>query len=320
MIVMATYNGSAYLASQLRSIQAQSVREWTLLVRDDGSVDHTPAILAQFASHDSRIEMVTDDEMRVGPAESFARLAALACARGADRVVFADQDDVWHPNKVERHLQAMAHAEGEAPDGTPILVHSDLEVVDGEGRVVQPSFMRYQRLRHRENAPLSTLLVQNFVTGCTMTVNAPLLDFALPMPKEIIMHDWWLALCAAAAGRLVFDPMASVSYRRHASNTVAVRGFWNTMNPARTSWRQVWRTGVLNHRRALLQAKALLQRTVVQSGSLTDARRVTKAFVELHAPEVPPTLRVLRAAGLRLSTGSLPRTVVLYLRLMRWSG
>ena len=85
----------------------------------------------------------------------------------------------------------------------PLLVHSDLSVVTETLSTLGPvSQTRSERSRDVPEDPLGRLLVQNFVTGCTAVANRALLGCALPFPT-IVMHDWWLALCAAALGEIL---------------------------------------------------------------------------------------------------------------------
>jgi hypothetical protein len=197
-----------------------------------------------------------------------------------------------------------------------VLVHTDLQLIDGNDRVIHPSFMQFQRIHHEPSAPLGTLLVQNFVTGCAMVVNRPLLALAVPVPADVLMHDWWFALCAASAGKLAFLPAPSASYRRHGSNAVSVRGFWRTMNPVETNWVELWRTGTQHHARAVRQAAALLDRLRERAAGSDDARRTAAAFVDLHRARSPLS-RVAAAVRLGLRSQTPPRTLALYLRLLR---
>jgi hypothetical protein len=324
-IVLATYNAAAYLVEQIESIRSQTFTAWTLLIRDDGSSDATGRIIDDYAVTDSRIEVLSDGAGNLGTTGNFSHLAAAALARGASMVFFADQDDVWFPDKVERILGRMAVAEARLGRGRPLLVHTDLQLVDCEGRPLHQSFMAFQRIHGAPSNAVTTLLVQNYVTGCAMAVNRSLLRIAVPVPGEALMHDWWLALCAASCGSIEFLPEPTVSYRRHGTNAVAVRGFWQTLNPFRTDWRQLWRTGRLNHGRAVLQARALARRVAAQgdapattTGPTASAMRVVDAFVRLHDPGRSPVSRVAGAIRLGLRSQALPRTLALYLRLLCW--
>jgi rhamnosyltransferase len=225
-IVMATYNGACFLGEQIESLLRQTRRDWTLLVRDDGSSDETLAMLERLAAIDSRVRLLPSEGRRLGPSQSFGRLLDAAFRLGGERVFLCDQDDVWLPDKVARQLELLRHAEARFGRDTPMIIHSDLEVVDENLRLVHESFFASQRLKHVKKRPLHTLAVQNFVTGCTLVVNRPALEIALPIPPEAVMHDWWIALCTAGRGRLLFDPAPLVKYRQHDGNAVGARHFW----------------------------------------------------------------------------------------------
>jgi len=314
-ILLATRNGAPFVREQIESIRSQNVTDWTLVIRDDESTDGTPEILRELARTDSRIVLVSDAHGRLGAAANFSLLAARALAGPPGPVLFADQDDVWFPAKIERTLAALRRAEAARPANIPILVHSDLAIIDRKGQPVHDSFMRFQRIRHEGAQALRTLLVQNFVTGCTVMVNRPLLELAIPVPGEAMMHDWWMALCAAACGSIAFIEEPTMAYRRHGENTMTARGFWRTMNPARTNWWTLWREGLRNHGRALAQAHALLARLKASGRGGSHAAEFVEAFTRMHGQPTPPK-RVSGALRLGLRSQTLPRTAVLYARLL----
>ena len=218
-MVLSAYNGERHIAEQIESIRAQRFADWTLIVRDDGSTDNTVEIIESFAKRDPRISLVSDKRGNIGPWASFGELLAIARERGAEYVFLADQDDVWHPVKIAEQWALMdAH---EKINGThqPVLVHSDLKVVDDDLQEIHSSFREFQRSSYDPSDPLSTLLIHNAVVGCTIGVNRALLDFALPIPAGA-WHDWWLALSAAATGVIDSTQSPSVLYRQHSHNVV----------------------------------------------------------------------------------------------------
>jgi len=220
IILLATYNGEKYLADQIQSIQRQTISNWTLLVRDDGSQDNTRDVLHKFAGKDTRIRYVNDELGCLGTTRNFGALMRVALAEGADAVFFSDQDDIWLPHKIARQLQLIQEMERQYGPGTPLLCYSDLEVVDQNLHQIHPSFMRYENLRHESHNPIHVLLTQNLVTGCTVVINRNLLEFVTPIPKEITLHDWWLAICAAACGRIGYIDESLVQYRQHSRNQI----------------------------------------------------------------------------------------------------
>jgi glycosyltransferase involved in cell wall biosynthesis len=220
-ILLATYDGAPHLPAQLDSLLAQTHADWHLLVRDDGSTDATPSILADYrARFPDRIAIVSDDGRRLGACGNFALLMAAA---DADYIMFCDQDDVWLPEKIERTLAAMRALERVDGAGTPLLVHTDLQVVDERVQTVADSLWRFQRSDPVKGTVLNRLLVQNAVTGCTVMINRPLRDLALPLPAAAVMHDWWLALVAAAFGAIGRVPQATILYRQHRENDTGAR-------------------------------------------------------------------------------------------------
>jgi glycosyltransferase involved in cell wall biosynthesis len=215
-ILLATYEGSAYLPAQLDSLFAQTNRQWRLVVRDDGSTDGTQEILDRtVAAHPGRVVLAGQDGRRLGAAGSFAALLELS---EAPYVMLCDQDDVWLPDKVELTLGAMRQLEGEWGANTPLLVNTDLKVVDQRLATIDESFWHFERIHPQRTCRLSRVLMQNFATGCTVMINRALARLALPVPVESMMHDWWLALVAVAFGKVSSMPKATVLYRQHGGN------------------------------------------------------------------------------------------------------
>lgn len=272
-ILLGTYNGGDYLPALLASLRDQDYPHWRLLIRDDGSDDGTPALLDRW-SGDRRIEWLRDDLGRRGAVGNFARLLAAAAAGPGDYFLFADQDDAWCDDKLSRLLEVARVLERRHPDA-PLLVHSDLEVVDQNLRPLAPSFMAFQGIRHVDREPLRVLLAQNFVTGCSCLFNRRLLELATPVPPEAQMHDWWLALLAAAVGRIGFVDRPLVRYRQHAGNQVGAKRLVRELNPLRGGWRGRLAAKRRHFNGTFTQARALSGR-LRERGLLTPslARRI----------------------------------------------
>ena len=217
-ILMATYNGEPYLSEQIDSLLQQSWSNWTLYIRDDGSRDHTSAILDRHArEHPSRIRMVPTDGVRLGVNGNFARL--LEAADGP-YFMFCDQDDVWLPGKIETSLQCIRSLESKTPPGTPLLTYTDLRPTDRNLRELDTSVWRYGKHDPAYGKRLNRLLVQNMVFGCTILMNTALKEAALPLPTEAAAYDWWFALVAACLGRTDYVPEATMLYRLHGRNAI----------------------------------------------------------------------------------------------------
>lgn len=316
-ILLSTYNGARFLGEQLDSLLAQSSRDWVLLVRDDGSSDGTLDILRRYAARDERIRLVAEPAENLGAARSFGALLQQALAEGGQRFMFCDQDDVWDPSKVEQSLVAL-----DAGGPGPVIVHTDLEVVDSSLNLIAPSFFDYMHFRALPNSEsgFRGLCVQNFFTGCTMAIDRSAAQMALPIPSGIYMHDWWIALTTGAAGgKFVFIDQPLIKYRQHDANVEGGRGgFWGMMNPFSVGFRKRLQVNARNFDRMLCQLDALVLWMHSHPGQLADAnRRTVSAILEVFS--APPwSLRRLKrivSSGVRRQDSL--RTLLLVGRLWR---
>jgi rhamnosyltransferase len=225
IILLATYNGTDFIEEQIKSIQGQSFKDWLLFIRDDGSTDGTIDKIQAILHTDPRITLLRDGLGNIGVVRNFAELMQKALDAGADYVAFCDQDDVWHADKLTLLLNA-ARKEEQTDPAMPLLVHSDLEIVDESLHMLYPSFMAHRRIA--PFAPqLESVLCQNIVTGCACLINRPLLSLALPVAQGALMHDWWLALLALAYGKIVYVEQPLVRYRQHGKNVIGVQSRLN---------------------------------------------------------------------------------------------
>ncbi|MEE4190787.1 MAG: glycosyltransferase family 2 protein [Halieaceae bacterium] len=220
-VLLATHNGERWLPELLNSLLAQDYPALQWVIRDDASSDATPELLAAFRQRaGERVTLLENPgNQPEGALANFAGLVDHALTRSTAEVfLFCDQDDIWHQDKVSRLLAALPR-----DTDIPALVFSDMRVVDACGAPLADSFLDYQHLSPA--AQLPRLLVQNHVSGCASLVNRATLELAWPLPPAAAMHDWWLALLCAAAGRLEHCPEALVDYRQHADNAVGAEGF-----------------------------------------------------------------------------------------------
>jgi len=279
-ILLATCQGEIWLPELLRSIQLQSYSDWTLLVRDDGSRDATRQILEDAAEADQRIVVAPNDGLRLGAVENFSWLLQQARQANADYVLLADQDDIWHGDKVARQVQALQAAETGSGREVPRLVYCDAAVVDAARRPVHASFLRQNRLPYGSAGQLRTLLGRSFVLGCACAVNRPLVELALPLPEVAASHDWWLALCAAGAGQITCLGVPLLDYRRHGANASQM-AFWNALCGNPMAWRRRWERGWKSFLRSLEQAKALRDRLRQRNTPVGEARQLLEAYCRI---------------------------------------
>lgn len=208
-VLLSTHNGAEFLEDQLDSLVAQTCADWRLHWRDDGSSDATAGLMHRFRHGPGLGRVVVHAPGRLGVTASYLALLREA---DAELVAFADQDDVWLPDKLARGAQALRAV----PAGMPALYCARQVLVDAGLRRLGLSFTV------RRPAGFPTALTQNIATGCTVMMNraAARLVAGSRQPGSTL-HDWWSYLVVAAAGgRLLLDETPTVLYRQHPANLV----------------------------------------------------------------------------------------------------
>jgi glycosyltransferase involved in cell wall biosynthesis len=212
---MAAYNGERYLPEQIRSILGQSCHEWRLLIRDDGSTDATAALLNEYESrYPEKIKVIKDEDGNIGAAQNFMRLLDHA---DTEYVMLCDQDDVWLSDKVSVSLARLRQQEEKDGADVPMLLFTDMLVVDAQLNIIHRSYFAYQHI-NPHNIALNRLLVQNVPSGCTMLMNKAMAEVCGRISPHAVMHDHWLSLVGATMGKIIYLDEPTLLYRQHSKN------------------------------------------------------------------------------------------------------
>lgn len=261
VIVMSTYNGGQYLQRQLDSVLRQTVTDFTLLIRDDGSSDDTMQILARY--DDPRIRVTAGENL--GACGSFLALLDEARQLQPNYLFFCDQDDIWQDNKLELLLDEIK----KIPEG-PSLVFSDFSMIDSQDKPTGESYTAMAGLQIPADGNFfPKLLAQPYIFGCACVMNRELLELVKDPPADIEMYDCWIGLVASVFGKVQYLPQATIAHRFHSSNATGQAG----MNSLSTRIRRVtkqFQKQVANTKLRLQQAQLLLER---YPGLLSDAQK-----------------------------------------------
>lgn len=216
VIVLATYNGARYLPQMLDSLVSQERRADIIFALDDGSNDSTLEILRNYASKlPIRLDALPHN---TGHRAAFSKSLEIARKELSpdDLIALADQDDIWLPQKLRLLENAIENDQQKAT-----LVLGDAEVIDGEGKLIYPSWRKVAHIATDE--PFKTRIAgTNNVTGCLSLFRAPLLDKILPIPEAVGVHDAWIGLLAAKHGGISTIDTPVIQYRLHDSNAVGL--------------------------------------------------------------------------------------------------
>ena len=224
-IALCTFNGAGHLRAQLDSYLAQHHKDWSLWISDDGSTDATLEIIAEFArTHGAAHPVRVIDGPQKGVAANFL---SLLCHPDfpAGFTALSDQDDVWHPEKLDYAVQRIGARTAPCLYGAQSVHVDDTLTPIGASstRGATPGF---------PNA-----LVQNIVSGHSAVLSPAALELVrrAGVVDHIPYHDWWLyLLVTGAGGDVIIDDRATLLYRQHAANLMG----------AHTGWRATWDRGM----------------------------------------------------------------------------
>lgn len=213
LVILPTYHADlGFIFEQVNSIKSQSYKAWHCLIIDDCSEDDFSSYILRLIGNDERFTVCRNKE-NIGFYLNIERALELVDSRFLNHdfpyISLADQDDVWHPNKLAKSVEYLKN------DLTKQLVFCDQEIVDENLQMLQESFW-VNRAMDIDN--LDKLLMKNSVTGAAVVFRSELLKEALPFPVGIgkMYHDHWLGVVAFLKHGIGFIPESLYAYRQHA--------------------------------------------------------------------------------------------------------
>ncbi len=221
-VCMATFEPPLELfARQIESIREQTYPSWVCVISDDSSSADRLAEVRRILGDDERF-VLCPSERRLGFYRNFERALALAPAE-AEYIALSDQDDRWHPDKLETLARELDAGAG--------LAYSDTRVIDERGRELSDTYWRYRRNNYTD---LTSLLITNSITGAAALFRREVAEAALPFPppQGDIFHDHWLALVAMTTGDIRYVDRPLYDYVQHPGAAI---GFVNA-NAGRGRW------------------------------------------------------------------------------------
>ncbi len=217
-ILLATYNGEKFLPEQLDSIINQEYKLWEILIHDDGSFDNTMSILKKYQkNYPKNIKLLIDQKIFSSASKNFFHLIENR-SKEANLYCLCDQDDIWHKKKLDIIIERYHSKDYKKP----LLIHSDLSLIDSEGKLLKKSHNKLINFQ-KNFVTKETCLYYNPVPGCAMTINSSLAD-KIYYSKYMVMHDWWILLSAINANTsIVYINFPLVKYRQHMGNVLGYK-------------------------------------------------------------------------------------------------
>jgi rhamnosyltransferase len=217
LVLLASYNGARWLREQIDSILAQTGVAVEILVGDDASRDATASLLREGWPNEARLRCRLWEQSSGSAGASFRRLFREADSEGYDFVALADQDDIWHPDKLLRAVAA--------------LQQHDAHAYSAAAQAFWPDGRR-KLLTQCPHERAADFLFEGAGQGCTFVLRQPFFvrvrRFCIEHkdPAEAFhYHDWLIYLLARAwDARWYFDQAPTIAYRQHDGNEIGSRG------------------------------------------------------------------------------------------------
>ncbi|MHB8814697.1 MAG: glycosyltransferase [Steroidobacteraceae bacterium] len=240
LVLLASRNGADWIRCQIESILAQKGVDVRVIMRDDCSSDATVDEAGSLI-HDGRVILTLSHTPAGSAAQNFLALIHDQSAEGFDFVSFADQDDVWHPDKLQRACLALERTRAGGYSSSTLATWKD-----GRSRVLRQS-------------PVMTnadFLLEGAGQGCTFVLSADFYarvrQFVLehqPLTRQVHYHDWMVyALARCWERSWSFDPLPSIDYRQHKANDTGARlsaaGIRKRLHLIRSGWYRTQLTAV----------------------------------------------------------------------------
>lgn len=207
LVLLSTYNGERYLGELIKSILGQVNVDVSLLIRDDGSKDRTIDILRKYEAN-PKIS-VLEYGRNLGYAKSFWKL--LQCDEKYEYYAFADQDDIWLPDKLENSINQIQDETLPALSTSSVIpVDAELNPLNFDPFPIHGPLNRYETLQH------------SILPGCTFVFNKKAKDIAAKYNGYMESHDWALYVIITYFGKIFYLEKPYILYRLHGTNQIGI--------------------------------------------------------------------------------------------------
>ncbi len=204
-VCIATHNGEKHIKHQLDSILSQLCERDEVVVSDDGSTDATLSIIEEMADERIKIYHYAQPSKTMHSHEYVCRNFenALKHAKG-EYIFLSDQDDEWLPDKVEVCIQDLKEHD--------LVLHEFMHIDENENIINSHHYNGTFR-------PKNYFLRKGKHFGCAMAFRRKVLDYVLPFPKYLVLHDYWIGILVETLGNFYYEERPLIKYRIHLQNT-----------------------------------------------------------------------------------------------------
>lgn len=224
-ILMAVYNSNIkFLTKQIDSILNQTYQNINLIISDDSSTNtEVKRVLEEYAGKDNRI-ILYFQEKNLGYLKNFEFLLTKS---SSEYICFADQDDIWYENKVEKCINVLKEKDVD-------LVYSDCKQIDENGQVLHKSYLDYKNYPKVNGKDNILTFSRHFAIGCSCMFTKKIKEQMLPFTKSVMAHDWIDVYLASKQKGIACIEEQLFEYRLHSSNAFGGRSLKQNLS----TWKQ----------------------------------------------------------------------------------
>lgn len=228
-VLLASYNGEKYIAQQIDSILNQEFTDFNLFISDDGSSDRTVDIINSYREkYSDRIFILRrrekNEKSRTNSA--CANFLYLLENTGSDLYFFCDQDDFWQKDHLSKLVEKY-NSLSESEKALPVLIFTDLSVVDSELNIINYSDFAYAK--RPSNPKNNSYFFATNIRGCACCINSSVKELVFRNTEKlkenidkVEMHDVFVTLTASFFGKKYFINQPTLLYRQHENNTCGI--------------------------------------------------------------------------------------------------
>ena len=232
-IVMATYNGYKYLSKQLDSILNQTLPPDEIVIVDDCSTDDykTLALLDKYEQKYKSIKLIKN-KINLGWQANF--INGVKCSTG-EVIFFADQDDIWESDKIEKMLAVFNSVQNAK------AIVSNYSFIDETGNKIRKRKEYTQCTNKVKKVSFNSHFVETNRLGCTLCIDTVYAKKYIDLWVERFPHDQFFELLTEITENLYLLEIPLIRHRIHSNNTDVMHIFDSNVraNTQRTINRQI---------------------------------------------------------------------------------
>lgn len=238
---MPAYNAGKTIRESVNSVISQTVRNWELIVIDDGSTDNTVAILSELAANDSRIRFL-QNEKNMGV--SYTRNRAVALAKGK-WIAFLDSDDIWLPQKLQKQLELFK----KYPE--MVVCYTASSFIDEGGKPFKYVMSAIERLDYK------TLLHKNIMSCSSVMILSSVMK-EIRMPNDKMHEDYFVWLTVLKKFQFAYgvnEPLLIYRLCANSKSSNRIKSAKMLFNTYRAAGFNLFKTSILVMRYTLYSIK-----------------------------------------------------------------